>query len=142
MNPEQYEKLLDRLVEVSNTDDLIDLERRLAPFDEEDPITARALFQLACARCQLSRGPALSPDTFTLTRPAPAHARERFEVRGRAGTRIVRVGWADGAFFGSLYAIRLLQCSGEGYSDAAAARQRVDEILDTVHHEVRTLAVA
>lgn len=142
MNPEQYEKLLDRLVEVSNTDDLIDLEQRLAPFDEEDPITVRALFQLACARCQLSRGPALSPDTFTLTRPAPAHAREQFEVRGRAGTRIVRVGWADGAFFGSHYALRLLECAGESFADAAAARQRIDDVFDLVLDDVRTLAVA
>ena len=142
MNPEQYEKLLDRLADVSNTDDLIALEQRLAPFDEEDPITARALVQLACARCQLSRGPALSPERFTLTRDAPAHARERFEVRGRAGTRIVRVGWADGVFFGSLYAIRLLECSGERCADAAAARQRIHELLDSVLDEVQALAVA
>jgi hypothetical protein len=142
MNPEQYEKLLDRLVEVRNTDDLIDLEHRLAPFDEDDPLTARALFQLACARCQLSSGPALSADRFSLTRPAPTQARLRFEVRGRAGTRIVRVGWADGTFFGSLYAIRLLESSGESFADAPAARQRIDEVFDTVADEVRKLAVA
>lgn len=142
MNPEQYEKLLDRLAEVRNTDDLTDLEHRLAPFDEDDPLTVRALFQFACARCQFSRGPALSPDSFTLERPAPTYARERFEVRGRVGTRIVRVGWADGAFFGSLYALRLLECTGASFVDAAAARQRIDEVFDRVLDEVRTLAVA
>lgn len=142
MNPEQYEKLLDRLAEVRNTDDLTDLEHRLAPFDEEDPMTVRALFQFASARCQFSRGPGLSADTFTLERPAPAHARERFEVRGRVGTRIVRVGWADGAFFGSLYALRLLECAGDRFADAAAARQRIDDVFDGVLDEVRALAVA
>lgn len=142
MNPEQLERLLDRLADVRNTDDLFDLELRLGPFDEEDPIAARALFQLACARCQLSRGPALSWETFTLTRPPPAYARERFEVRGRTGTRIARVGWADGVLFGSLYVLRRFDAGGDIFTDAASARRGLDDVFEVVLDEVRTLAVA
>jgi hypothetical protein len=141
MNPEQYERLLDRLAEVHNTDELYDLEQRLGPFDEEDRLAERALFHIASMRCQLSRGPAISPDRFTLTRPAPAYARERFEVRGRIGSRIVRVGWADGVWFGSLYAIGRLECD-DACGDPTAARERVLAMLDVVLHEVRIQAVA
>jgi hypothetical protein len=142
MTPAQYERLLDRLSEVRNTDDLFDLELRVGPFDEEDAVAVRALFQLACARCHLSRGPVPSAERFTLVRPAPAYARERFEVRGRVGTRIVRVGWADGSLFGSLYALRLLECGVTNLADAASAHQRIRAVFDVVLDEVRTLAVA
>jgi hypothetical protein len=142
MNPEQFERLLDRLADVHNTDDLFDLEQRLGPFDEEDMLAARALFQIATLRCQLARGPALSPDRFTLTRPAPSYVREGFEVRGRIGMRIVRVGWADGVLFGSLYAIARLGSSDACFGSAATARARIIDRFDVVLHEVPALAVA
>lgn len=142
MNPEQLERLLDRLSDVANTDDLFDLELRLGPFDEEDPVAVRALFQLASARCQLSRGPGLSWDGFRLNRAAPSYAREKFEVRGRAGTRIARVGWADGVLFGSLYVLRMLESRPGVFSDAASARDAMHAVFDVVLDEVRTLAVA
>lgn len=142
MNPEQFEQLLDRLTTVRNTDELFDLELRLGPLDEEDAIAARALFLLASIRCQLSRGPAPSADQFTLVRPAPEWGRERFEVRGRVGTRIVRVGWADGVLFGSLYAIARLRADDPGLAHAATARDRIVDCFDVVLEEVQTLAVA
>ncbi|HSK18490.1 MAG TPA: hypothetical protein VK912_05080 [Longimicrobiales bacterium] len=142
MTPEQLQRLLDRLADIYNTDDLFDLELRLGPFDEEDALAARALFHLAAARCQLSRGPALSPERFTLTRPEPHAARERFEIRGRIGTRIVRVGWADGVLFGSLYAIARLGGSDACFGSAATARARVIDRFDVILHEVPALAVA
>lgn len=142
MTPEQLQRLLDRLADIYNTDDLFDLELRLGPFDEEDALGARALFHLAAARCQLSRGPALSPERFTLTRPEPHSARERFEIRGRIGTRIVRVGWADGVLFGSLYAIARLGSSDACFGSAATARARIIDRFDVVLHEVPALAVA
>lgn len=142
MTPERLERLLDRLADVRNTDDLFDLELRLGPFDEEDPVAARALFQLAAARCQLSRGPGLSWETFTLSSVAPAYARERFEVRGRAGTRIARVGWADGVLFGSLYMLRMLDPDADIFRQAASARQGILDVFDVVLDEVCSLAVA
>lgn len=142
MTSEQLQRLLDRLADIRNTDDLFDLELRLGPFDEEDALAARALFHLAAARCQLARGPALSPDRFTLTRPEPHPARERFEVRGRIGTRIVRVGWADGVLFGSRYAIARLGGSDACFGSAATARARIFDRFDVVLHEVPALAVA
>lgn len=142
MNPEQLERLLDQLIDVRNTDDLLDLELRLGPFDEEDPVAARALFQLATMRCQLARGPALSPDRFTLTRPAPSHVREGFELRGRMGTRIVRVGWADGVLFGSVYAIARLGSDDACFGSAVTARERIAERFDVVLREEPMLAVA
>ena len=142
MNPEQLEQLLDRLSDVANTDELFDLELRLGPFDEEDPVAVRALFQLASARCQLSRGPGLSWDGFRLTRSAPAYARDMFEVRGRTGTRIARVGWADGVLFGSLYVLRTLEAGPDVFADAVSARDAIHAAFDVVLDEVRTLAVA
>ena len=142
MTPDQLQRLLDRLADIRNTDDLFDLELRLGPFDEEDALAARALFHIAAIRCQLSRGPALSPDRFTLTRPEPHPVRERFEVRGRIGTRIVRVGWADGVLFGSLYAIARLGGSDACFGNAATARARVIDRFDVILHEVPALAVA
>ena len=142
MTPEQLQRLLDRLADIRNTDDLFDLELRLGPFDEEDALAARALFHLAAARCQLSRGPALSPERFTLTRPEPRPAAERFEIRGRIGTRIVRVGWADGVLFGSIYAIDRLGADESVCSCAITTRARIRERFDAVLEEVRTLAVA
>lgn len=146
MDPAQLERLLDLLAKVHNTDDLFDLELRLGPFDEDDALAARALFQMASMRCHLSRGPAPSPDRFTLTRPPPAGARERFEVRGRMGTRIVRVGWADGEWFGSLYAIGRLGSDAACVADATDARERVvallDVVLDVIVDDGRSLAVA
>jgi hypothetical protein len=142
MNGEQLQRLLDRLSEARNTDDLIDLEHTLGPFDEDDALCERALFQFACARCHLARGPAPSPDTFTLVRAAPAHARERFEVRGRLGTRIARAGWADGQLFGSLYVLRLLAIDDTGLAVATSARERITAVFDVVLNDERTLAVA
>jgi hypothetical protein len=142
MNADQLQRLEDRLSEVRTTDDLIDLEERLGPFDEDDALGARALFLIACARCLLARGPAPSPHAFTLTRPAPTHARERFEVRGRAGTRIARIGWADGELFGSLYMLRLLAADPIGMSAAASARERITAVFDVVLDDVRTRTVA
>ncbi|CAN5614782.1 hypothetical protein BH23GEM9_BH23GEM9_35490 [soil metagenome] len=142
MKPEQFERLMDRLAEVRNTDDLFDLEVRLGPWDEEDALAARALFQLACTRCLLARGPAPSPDRFTLIQPAPEFGRERFEVRGRIGTRIVRVGWADGILFGSLYAIARLGSDDACFSQAASARERIVERFDVVLEEMPARAVA
>lgn len=142
MNAEQLERLLDRLADVRNTDDLLDLEVRLGPFDEEDALATRALFHLASMRCQLSRGPAPSPERFTLTCPAPAYVREGFEVRGRIGTRIVRVGWADGVLFGSLYAIARLGSSDVCFGNVVTARERIVECFDVVLREERMLAVA
>ena len=142
MNPEQLEQLRDRLADVGDTDALFELELRLAPMDEDDPVAVHALFELACARCQLARGPALSWQTFTLTRSAPPYVREGFEVRGRVGTRIARVGWADGVLFGSLYALRLLEGGALIFRDATTARRRIHDVFDVVLDEVRTLAVA
>lgn len=142
MNAEQLQRLVNRLVDVRNTDDLYDLEQRVGPFDEEDPNAAQALFHLAAIRCRLARGPAPSRAEFSLVRPPPAHVRERFEVRGRLGSRVVRVGWADGVLFGSLHAIARLECGDGCLADAAAARQRVIALFDVVIDEVRTRAVA
>lgn len=142
MTSEQLQRLLDRLADIRNTDDLFDLELRLGPFDEEDALATRALFHLAAARCQLARGPALSPDRFTLTRPEPHPARERFEVRGRIGTRIVRVGWADGVLFGSRYAIDRLAADESVCACAMTARARILERFDAILDEVQALAVA
>lgn len=142
MNPAQLEQLLDLLAEVHNTDGLFDLEQRFGPFDEEDALAVRALFQIASMRCHLSRGPAPSPDRFTLTRPPPAGARERFEVRGRLGPRIVRVGWADGVWFGSQYAINRLGPDAACVVHATDARDRVLALLDVVLDDGRSLAVA
>jgi hypothetical protein len=142
MNAEQLQRLLDRLSEVQNTDELIDLEHGHGPFDEDDALCERALFRIACARCHLARGPAPSPDTFTLERAAPAHARERFEVRGRVGTRIARVGWADGELFGSLYVLRLLAPDDTGLAVAKSARERINAVFDVVLDELPALAVA
>ncbi len=112
MAPDRYQSLLDRLSTARNTDELFDLELAFAPLDEEDTLTRRALFQFTCRRCELARGPAPSPDSFTLERSAPSFARRRFEVRGRIGSRIVRVGWGDGQLFGSLYGISHIQADG------------------------------
>jgi hypothetical protein len=142
MTPAQYDRLVDRLADVRNTDELFDLELRLGPFDEEDAIAAHALFRLSCARCQLSRGPAMQETEFALSRLPPAHARERFEVRGRIGTRIVRIGWADGELYGSLYALRILEAQGAAVADARRAHQRIRALLDVVLDEERMLAVA
>ena len=132
MNPEQLQRLLDRLVDIRNTDDLFDLEQRFAPFDEDDALTRRALFQIACTRCHLSRGPTLSPDTFALARPAPSRAREQFEMRGRVGTRTVRIGWADGELYGSLYAMARLGSAVPCIADAATARALLTEMFDAI----------
>lgn len=143
MTQEHFERLQNRLMDVRNTDDLFDLELRLGPFDEEDPLGERALFQLAGARCQLSRGPALSAERFTLMRAAPACASARFEVRGRVGTRITRVVWADGELFGSLYVLRLLDGRGVDTTDAKTARALVHSVFDIVMEDVvPALAVA
>ncbi|MBR9988509.1 MAG: hypothetical protein KFH98_02080 [Gemmatimonadetes bacterium] len=142
MTPRQFERLMDRLADIRNTDELYDLEQRLAPFDEDDVVARRALFHLAAARCQLARGPALSPERFTLTHPAPARSHEEFQLRGRLGTRIVRVGWADGEWYGSLHAIALLAGDHERFADAATARRHVLERMDVVLGEGRELAVA
>jgi hypothetical protein len=140
MTAERLQRLVERLVEVGNTDELLDLEILHGPFDEDDLLAARALFQIAAIRCHLARGPAPSPDSFTLIRPAPAQARERFEVRGRLGTRIVRVGWADGMLFGSLYAIACIACDDACLAHAATARAHIIERLHVVFEEGRTLA--
>jgi hypothetical protein len=142
MNPAQLKQLLDLVAEVQNTDGLFDLEQRFGPFDEEDALAVRALFQIACMHCHLSRGPSPSPDRFTLTRPPPANAHDRFEVRGRMGTRIVRVGWADGVWFGSVYAINRLGSDAACVARATDARDRVLALLDVVLDDGRTLAVA
>src|SRR5690606_22389706 len=108
MTPDQLERLLNRLPDVKSTDELYDLELRLAPFDEEDAVGKRALYHLASARCQLARGPALPFERFTLTCPEPPVAQDRFEVRGRVGSRITRIAWVDGVLCGSLYVIAML----------------------------------
>lgn len=142
MTAEQLQRFVNRLADVRNTDDLYDLEQRAGPFDEEDPIAAQALFDLAAVRCRLARGPAPSRAEFVLVRPPPAHVRERFEVRGRMEARIVRVGWADGVLYGSLHAIMRLECGQACFADAASTRQRVIALFDVVIDEVRTRAVA
>jgi hypothetical protein len=142
MNPELLAQLLVWLTSVRNTDDLFDLELRLGPLDEDDAIAARALFLLACMRCHLSRGPAPSAEQFTLMRPAPEQGRERFEVRGRVGTRIARVGWVDGVLFGSLFMIARLGRDDACFANAATARERIIDSFDVVLEEVPTLAVA
>lgn len=140
MTAERLHSLVERLGEVRNTDELLDLEILHAPFDEDDPVAARALFQIVAMRCHLARGPAPSPESFTLIRPAPARARERFEVRGRLGTRIVRVGWADGMLFGSLYAIACIACDDARLAHAATARAYIVERLGVIIEDGRTLA--
>jgi hypothetical protein len=142
MTPRQLERLTARLPDVRNTDDLYDLELRFGPFDEEDAVAKRALFQLASARCQLARGPALSPERFTLSYPAPPHARDGFELRGRMDARIVRVGWADGMLFGSAYAIDRIRCDDGCLANAVAARERIVAHLDAVLSEEGMRAVA
>lgn len=132
MNAEQLQRLLDRLVDIRSTDELFDLELRFAPFDEDDALTRRALFQIACVRCHLSRGPSLSLESFALSRPAPPHSREQFEVRGRVGMRTVRVGWCDGELYGSLYAIARLNPTTPYITDAATARALVTRLFDSI----------
>lgn len=136
------QRLLALLPDVRNTDDLLDLEHRLGPFDEEDALDAHALFLIAALRCRLASGPAPSSETFSLTRSGPAHAPERFEVRGRMGTRIVRVGWADGMLFGSLYGLRRVGADEPYFADAESARQRIRAHFDEVIEEIRARAVA
>lgn len=142
MTAEQLKRLVDRLTDVRNTDDLYDLEQRWGPFDEEDPIATQALYHMASTRCRLARGPALSRGDFVLVRPPPSHARERFEVRGRLGSRIARVVWADGELYGSLYVIACLEGSRTCFVDGVSLRERVTAVFDVVLDEVRTLAVA
>jgi hypothetical protein len=142
MTPEQLQRLTDRLADVCNTDDLYELEVRLGPFDEGDPVAARALFMIATMRCRLAGGPAISADTFVLEAPPPATAVERFEIRGRMGTRIVRVGWADGALFGSLHALARVTCVNGDLGDCSRARQRIVSALDHVIDELPAQAVA
>lgn len=142
MAPNRYQLLLDRLSTTRNTDELFDLELAFAPLDEEDTLTRRALFQFACRRCDLARGPAPSPERFALERPAPAMARCRFEVRGRMGSRIVRVGWADGQLFGSLFGIGHIEADGADLRDAADAERRIRASFDVVLEEMRIPAVA
>ncbi len=142
MKPEQYQRLLDRLFEVRNTDELFDLEVAFAPFDEEDGVAQRALFQLACRWCHLARGPAPAQESFELVRRPPDAAHHRFEVRGRIGQRIVRVGWADGALFGSLYALRRLEHAHDPARTAASAQAWIRASLDAVIEDVPTRAVA
>lgn len=142
MSPEQLARLLDRLPDVKSTDELYDLELRLAPFDEEDAVGKRALFHLASARCQLARGPALPVERFTLTCPEPANGTNRFEVRGRVGTRIGRVAWVDGVLCGSLYIIAMLGGDPHAFPDPDIARERIHAIFDHVVDGVRARAVA
>ena len=142
MTPEQLERLLNRLPDVKSTDELYDLELRLAPFDEDDAIGRRALFHLASARCQLARGPAYTFDRFTLTCPEPSAARDRFEIRGRVGTRIARVVWADGVLCGSLYVIAMLGGDAHAFRDARTARQHITAVFDHVFDEGEARAVA
>jgi hypothetical protein len=141
MTAEQLKRLSERLSEVRNTDDLLQLEMALGPFDEEDGVAAQALFRIAATRCQLARGPAPAPESFMLTKPAPEHARERFEVRGRLDNRIVRVGWADGTLFGSLYALARLGRGGARHDDATTAREHIVRRLDAVTDERHGVAL-
>lgn len=141
MTAEQLQRVIDLSMEVRNTDDLYGLELRTGPYDEEDPVAARALFHLAAVRCRLARGPAPSPSGFLLARPAPDSPREWFEMRGRMGSRIVRVGWADGVLYGSLHAIRHLE-GRDACCDPVVTRQHLVGLFDVVIDEVRALAVA
>lgn len=136
------QRLLDLLPDVRNTDDLLDLEHRLGPFDEEDAVDARALFLLAAFRCRLAHGPAPSPGAYALIRPAPAGGVERLEVRGRMGNRIVRIVWIDGALYGSLHALRRLGLRGADFVDAESARLRIRGVLDEVIEETRPVVFA
>jgi len=142
MDFERMQRLLDGLGEIDNSDDLLDFELLNGPFDEDDPHAARVLFQIAAVRCQLARGPAPSAETFALTLPAPKRSRHRFEVRGRIGTRIVRVGWADGMLFGSLYAIARLHLDATTLAHAVVAREIINEQFDVVLDEMPAQAVA
>lgn len=139
MTAERLQRLLEQLGQIRNTDELLDLECACGPFDEEDRHCARALFEIGALRRHLAKGPAPSPESFSLIRPAPARARERFEVRGRLGRRIVRVGWADGELFGSRYAIACIACDDVALSNAAVARQHIIARLDVVFEEESTL---
>jgi len=142
MTPDQLERLLNRLPDVKSTDELYDLELRLAPFDEEDAVGKRALYHLASARCQLARGPALPFERFTLTCPEPPVAQDRFEVRGRVGSRITRIAWVDGVLCGSLYVIAMLGGDAHAFPDAETARARIRVVFDEVFDEERSRAVA
>ena len=62
MTAERLQRLVERLGEVRNTDELLDLEIVHGPFDEDDPLAASALFQIAAVRCHRARGPAPSRD--------------------------------------------------------------------------------
>lgn len=142
MTPKQMQRLQNLLPDVRTTDDLLDLELRLGPFDEEDAIAAHALFLIAATRCRLAFGPAPAWEQFSLASTAPPSSRQRIEVRGRIGTRIARVVWADGGLFGSHYALRRLDRTDDRCADPDAARQRIHAVFDEVLEEVRALAVA
>jgi hypothetical protein len=58
------------------------------------------------------------------------------------GTRIARVGWADGELFGSLYVLRLLAPDDTGLAVAKSARERINAVFDVVLDELPALAVA
>jgi len=140
MSPKQLQRLLHLLPDVRSTDDLLDLEHRLGPFDEENALDAHALFLITSVRCRLAGGPAPSADRFTLVRAAPASAQALLEMRGRMGNRIVRVAWVDGALYGSLHALRRLE--GSSFADAESARTALRGLFDEVIEEIRPRAVA
>lgn len=142
MSPEQYQRLLARLSSVRNTDELLDVELSFAPLDEDDPLAQRALFELACRRCHLARGPAPLQARFALRVPRSASVRHCVELRGRMGSRIVRVGWADGTLFGSRYAIVRLQRALGGARDVAEAERIIRSRMASVIEPVAASAVA
>lgn len=113
------------IVVARSMDDLFDVERRLGPIDEDDPAAEDLCYDLRAAACYLSRGPAPARDRFTLIRPPPRGARHSFRVKGRIGTRIASVVWADGRLFGSLYALARLEARPSDDSDPERALERI-----------------
>jgi hypothetical protein len=120
------------IVVARSMDDLLDVERRLGPIDEDDPAAEDLCFDLRAAACHLSRGPAPSREHFTLIRPPPAEARVSFRVRGRIGERIATVVWADGRLYGSVYALARLEARPADDSDPDRALDRMLAAFESV----------
>jgi hypothetical protein len=121
------------IADARSTDDLFDLQRQYAPIDESAVDAEELGYELRAAACHLSGGPPPPRDRFTLTRAVPADARATFTVRGRIGERIAAVVWADGALYGSLYALARLEARPAADDGAACALARIVAAFDEVY---------
>lgn len=134
--------LRERLYAVSNTDELLDIELALGILDEEDPADGAALRELHACRCRFAMGPAPAADADVIARPRPEGARSWFTIRGRMAGRIVRVGWADGALFGSRFAARRIDAAHAALTHSESARRFLAECFDEVLPEDGELVTA